>query len=57
MYWLADSWEKIKPETMKNSWHNILITKDLKDSNKKNKKFKSSLKLKILFRNYPTVKR
>ncbi|GBN84548.1 hypothetical protein AVEN_8716-1 [Araneus ventricosus] len=35
MYWLAASWEKIKPETIKNSWHNILTTKDIKDNNKK----------------------
>ncbi|GBM16960.1 hypothetical protein AVEN_267344-1 [Araneus ventricosus] len=37
MYWLAESWEKIKPETIKNSWHNILTTKDLKHNNKKKK--------------------
>ncbi|GBN40854.1 hypothetical protein AVEN_204107-1 [Araneus ventricosus] len=34
MYWLPESWGKIKPET-KNSWNNILTTKDFKDNNKK----------------------
>lgn len=38
MYRLAESWEKIKPETIKNSWHDILTTKDLKENMKKEKK-------------------
>lgn len=48
IYWLAQSWENVKPETIKNSWNNILTDKDLVQNKKEETAENAELRNEVL---------